>query len=375
MLRAAGTPPPRCSCAVASPARPPLLSGLSGRFPRALLGPLWAPLPFHDPLCFFLERSPLAAHSLAERLRAAGQLDGFQAASSEMVSPTPRPGAAGLSALRRARWAGAGPGSEASEGRGRRRDSVPTQGARAPPAAPRLLPTRFCATPTYYLRRSPTAAAPRGGPGAAQPLLSRPVLRPRGPRGLRVTAGRALVTPVLSRVIPVYPGISSPLGALWLGSELRVHFVHPLFTKAVYAQLPAQAPLPDCPLQRRYANRVRRLSLAAALRKRLRKARPPPVRGAGEGGGGEMAAGAAGREKERPEAGTRRWRSRGARCQCPRPPFLYSSRLRPAPPPGSDDLPAGPTKWCPRLLPQALHARGVPSRDFTVVFSFFSSSL
>lgn len=175
-----------------------------------------------------------------------------------------------------------------------------------------------------------------GGAGATQSLLSRPVSAKLGPPrpgsagASRHRSPRARISPV----IPGYPGISSPWGALWLGSGLRAHFVHPLFTKAVYAQLPAQAPLAARPfsgatqtaygarpLQRRYANlyacRVRLPSLAAALR----KPRTPPVRGAGVGAGGEMAAGAAGREKGRPEAGTGRWTSRGAQCQCPQPPF------------------------------------------------------
>ncbi|XP_048172035.1 verprolin-like [Corvus hawaiiensis] len=271
MLRAAGTPPPRCSCAVASPARPPLFSGLSGRFPRALRGPLRAPLPFHDPLCFFLKRSPLAAHSLAERLRAAGQLDEFQAAASEMVSPTPRPGAAGLSALRRARRAGAGPESGASEGRGEGRGSRTAHGARAPPAAPRPLPARSRATRTYHLWRSPTAAAPRGGAGGTQPLLSRPVpakLRPPRPEsaGAPRHRSRALVSPVLSRVLP---GSFPPWARFGLAQSCgRILFI-PYSERPFTLNSPRKHRCPPAPCggaatqtaygarpgQRRYANR------------------------------------------------------------------------------------------------------------------------
>lgn len=123
-----------------------------------------------------------------------------------------------------------------------------------------------------------------GGAGATQSLLSRPVSAKLGPPrpgsagASRHRSPRARISPVILG----YPGISSPWGALWLGSGLRAHFVHPLFTKAVYAQLPAQAPLAGRPLQRRHANRVRRPSLAAALRKPLCMSRttPVPCRGA-----------------------------------------------------------------------------------------------
>ncbi|CAN8186085.1 unnamed protein product [Coccothraustes coccothraustes] len=272
MLRAAGTPPPRCSCAVASPARPPLLSGLSGRFPRALRGPLRAPLPFHDPLCFFLERSPLAAHSLAERLRAAGQLDGFQAASSEMVSPTPRPGAAGLSALRRARRAGAGPGSEASEGRGG--EGAEAQGphrerAHRPP--PRAHCRRAPAQPLLITSGAVQLPPCRGGgPGrhsrsSAGPFPPNLALRARGARGLRVTAARALVSPVLSRVIP---GSLPPWARFGLARSCgRILFI-PYSRRPFTLSSPRKHRCPPAPcssatqtaygarpLQRRYANR------------------------------------------------------------------------------------------------------------------------
>lgn len=275
MLRAAGTPPPRCSCAVVSPARPPLLSGLSSRFPRALRGPLRAPLPFHDPLCFFLERSPLAAHSLAERLRAAGQLDGFQTAASEMASPTPRLGAAWLSALRPARRAGTGPGSGASEGRAPtlrdRTGNARTTRRPAPTAGSRLSNLYLSPPAQSNCRRA--AGGCRGS--TAAPQLACP--RQTSPSAPGERGGSASPQPARS-YLPCYPELSRDLSPLrrtlaWLRAagafcSSPIHEGHlrsapgagtvarpPL---AAAPRKPRTAPVPCGRYANRSANRVRR---------------------------------------------------------------------------------------------------------------------
>lgn len=179
---------------------------------------------------------------------------------------------------------GQGPGAERARGTEGRAPSLRdrTQSART---ARRPAPTADALPRSPYL--SPPARSnclrAAGGAGAAQPLLIRPVpakLRPQRPESagaLRQRKPACLYVP-LSRVIP---GCVPPWARFGLAQSCGRIFVHPLFTKAIYARLSSQAPLPARPLQRHYANRVRRPSLAAAPRKPLRKPRTPPVRGAG----------------------------------------------------------------------------------------------
>lgn len=266
---------------------------------------------------------------------------------------------------------GQGPGAErARGGEGAEAQGPQSERAHRPPprAHCRSAPARPVLITSGAVQLPPRRGGVPGRHSRSSARLSPPnfALRARGARGLRVTAARGLVSPVLSRVIPSYPGISPPRARVSLAQSCGRIFVHALFTKPFTLSSQRKQRCSPAPCggatqtahgagyANRYGNRVRR-----PRGRRGRAAKWPR--------------GAAGREKGRPGAGARRWRSRGAQGRCPRPPLLCSSRPRPPPPPGSADLPAGPTKWCPRLPPQRLTPRESLLRLHGIFF--FSSQL
>lgn len=110
---------------------------------------------------------------------------------------------------------GQGPGAErAREGEGAEAQGPQSERAHRPPprAHCRSAPARPVLITSGAVQLPPRRGGVPGRHSRSSARLSPPnfALRARGARGLRVTAARGLVSPVLSRVIPSYPGISPP---------------------------------------------------------------------------------------------------------------------------------------------------------------------